>query len=342
MPELRRDPVTGRWVVFSPERMRRPVEVIIMRPEATGADANPFLPGNEKHTPAEVYAVRAAGTLPNTPGWKVRVVPNRFPALRVEGDLGREGVGFFDRMNGIGAHEVVIETPHPEEDLELQSLHDLVEVLKAWRSRLADLSRDSRFRYIQIFKNVGAMAGASLPHPHSQIVALPVTPPLIREELAAAQRHYLQKERNLFEDILLYEIKARERMVYENAGFGAFCPFASRFSFETCLMPKKQQASFSMCDDHDLVLLADALRRVLLACRHGLREPSYNLVLHTAPVRRAVPGYWQTIDADFRWHLEILPRLTGVAGFEMATGCFINTMLPEDAAAVLRKVEFER
>jgi len=325
-------------VAFSPERMRRPIHCVVPELEKPDPSSDPFLEGNEAHTPPEVLAYRPAGGTANGPGWKVRVVPNRFPALRVEGDLNKEGVGFYDRMNGIGAHEVIIETPDATAALEDLALADVVLVLKALRSRMQDLAKDSRFKYLLFFKNSGSMAGASLPHAHSQLIALPVTPILLKDKLAAAERHFLQKERNLFEDILRYELKSRERVVSENAGYVTWCPFASRFPFETCLMPKRQAADFPQSSDHDLVLLADALRRILLAYQKGLARPAFNIVLHTAPLRVPRKDYWKTIDADFRWHMEIMPRLTGLAGFELGTGFYMNSILPEDAAEFLRKV----
>ena len=339
MPEIRKDPVVGRWVVFSPERLHRPMEFSISQPSADDPSGDPFLEGNESFTPPEVFAVRENGGGPNTPGWTVRVVPNRFPALRVEGSLEKEAVGFYDRMNGIGAHEVVIETPLPDKELEELDLAAVVHVLKAWRARMLDLMKAGRFRYLMVFKNVGALAGASQKHAHSQIIALPVTPIVLKEKLVAARDYFMAKDRNLFEDILRNEIKAKERMVYENAGYGVFCPFASRFSFETCVMPRQQQADFHKTSDHDLVLLADALKRVLGAYRKGLDQADYNMVLHTAPLRWPRAGHWQTLDFDFRWHIEILPRLTGVAGFEFGTGFYINPMLPEAAAQFLRGVK---
>jgi UDPglucose--hexose-1-phosphate uridylyltransferase len=339
MPELRKDPVVGRWVVFSEERLQRPLHFSLTEERPFPAEEDPFLEGNEADTPPEVYAHRPEGGAANGPGWTVRVVPNRFPALRVEGELRREAVGFYDMMTGVGAHEVVIETPRPDKELEQQDLAGVAGVLKAVRTRMRDLQRDGRFRYFMVFKNVGALAGASLPHAHTQIIALPVTPIVAKEKLAAAREYYVHKERNLFEDILRHEAKSGERMVLENQGFGVFCPFASRFPFEVSIYPKRQRADFHAVDDHELHQLADVLKRVLGAYRTGLSRPSYNLLLHTAPVRYARPGHWQTIDADYRWHLEILPRLTGVAGFEFGTGFYINPVLPEKAAEFLRGVK---
>jgi UDPglucose--hexose-1-phosphate uridylyltransferase len=338
MPEIRKDGIVDRWVVFSPERLRRPLQYNL-HPLEESHEPDPFVEGNESYTPPEVFSIRNPGSAPNGPGWKVRVVPNSFPALRVEGELRKEAVGLYDKMSGVGAHEVVIETPDAGMELEQQPLENIVNVLKAYRSRLADLAKDVRFRYLFAFKNVGALAGASMRHAHSQIIALPVIPINIREKLDAAKLYYEQKDRNLFEDILKAEIKSGERLVFQNAGYGAFCPFASRFMFEVTVMPRQQRAGFSACTDHELVLLADILQKVLRAYRVGLERPSYNLILHTAPVRCRAGEGWETMEQDFRWHIEIFPRLSGVAGFEFGTGFYINPMFPEDSAKFLREVK---
>lgn len=337
MPELRKDPIIGRWIVFSPDRLHRPMNYLFnaQLPDCDPA-SDPFAEGHEAYTPPEVFAIREPHTKPNTPGWKVRVVPNRFPALRIEGDLNKEAVGFYDQMNGIGAHEVVIETPKSGVMLADLDLASITNVLKAYRARMLDLAHDSRFRYIFVFKNVGALAGASLQHAHSQIIALPVTPIVVKEKLQSAAQYFKAKDRSIFEDILRNELKAKERIVFENAGFGVFCPFASRVAFEMCLMPKQQKADFTAAGDHELFLLAEALKTVLQALNRSLNHPHYNIILHTAPLRRKRPGYWETLDFDFRWHLEILPRMAGIAGFELGTGFYINPVLPEDAAAFLR------
>ncbi|MEO0454662.1 MAG: galactose-1-phosphate uridylyltransferase [Verrucomicrobiota bacterium] len=336
MPEIRKDPFSNRWVVFSPERLRRPLHFEAESEIVFNEEDNPFIEGHESYTPPEVYASRN-GSAPNSPGWKVRVVPNRFPALRIEGELKKEAVGFYDMMTGVGAHEVVIETPEPGLELEDLDSEGIAEVLKAYRARFLDLKQDSRFYYLMVFKNVGAFAGASIPHAHSQIVALPFIPIAVKEQLDTARKYYAEKERCLFHDILNAEMKFQKRMVYENQRFGVYCPYASRFAFETCIMPKAQQADFYRLEDHDLLQLADVLKLVLSKYRSALKKPSYNLVLTTAPFRREHSGYWETIDQDFRWHLTIMPRLTGLAGFEMGTGCYINSVYPAHAAETLRE-----
>ena len=189
MPELRKDPITGRWVVVSTERQKRPNDFVLHRQTVIGREHCPFCPGHEALTPPEVLAYRQNGSPPNAPGWDLRVVPNKFPALRVEGTLDRQGEGMFDRMSGIGAHEVVIETTDHDKTFATMSEAEIAQVLWAFRDRVHDLKNDIRFRYILLFKNQGAGAGATLEHGHSQLMALPIVPNFVREELDGAKRH---------------------------------------------------------------------------------------------------------------------------------------------------------
>src|SRR5918999_4952970 len=212
MADLRKDPVTGRWVIISTERQKRPsdfqIETVTIKPD----ELCPFCEGHEDKTPPEILAYRN-GSSGNTRGWDVRVVPNKFPALRVEGELNREGEGLFDRMNGIGAHEVIIETPHHGKTLSTMSEPEIEKVFWAWRDRVLDLKRDIRLRHIVIFKNHGAAAGASLEHAHSQLIALPIVPDFVREELEGARRHYAAKERCVFCDIVHQELRDGRRVI---------------------------------------------------------------------------------------------------------------------------------
>ncbi len=191
MPELRKDPITSRWVIIATERGKRPVDFAPTAPDPEGQGC-PFCPGQESRTPPEIYAFRESNSAPNGPGWGVRVVPNKFPALRIEGELGKEGSGVFDKMNGIGAHEVIIESPDHHATLEQQPIEHIAKVLEIYKLRMQDLMRDMRFRYILIFKNHGRSAGASLPHPHSQLIATPVTPKRVKEELTGEELLRLQ------------------------------------------------------------------------------------------------------------------------------------------------------
>ena len=338
MPELRKDPIMGRWVIIATERSKRPNDYNVPAIEPIDPAKNPFAEGNEHLTPPEIFAFRDPRSKPNSPGWQVRVVPNKFPALRIEGDLEKEGQGMYDKMNGVGAHEVIIETPNPNLQLEEQPVEGVARVLEAYKVRMQDLLRDSRLRYILIFKNFGRQAGASLAHPHSQLIATPITPKHVKEKLGVAMQYYAFKDRCIFEDVLRQEIKEGTRLVYENAGFVAFCPFAARFPFEMTILPRRQSASFSDIHPDELHLLADVLKVALQKLSKALNQPQYNFIIHSAPARYVHHGYWTTIDQDFRWHIEILPRLTLIAGFETGTGFYINPTPPEDAAKYLREI----
>ena len=190
-------------------------------------------------TPPEVLAYRHNGGPPNTPGWELRVVPNKFPALQVEGTLDREGEGLFDRMNGIGAHEVIIETPDHDKTLSTMTEPEIERVLWAYRERVLDLKRDIRFRYILVFKNHGAPAGATLEHSHSQLIALPIVPDYVKDEIEGARQHFTSKERCVFCDIVRQETAAGRRVIHENAEIVALAPYAPRFPFETWLLPQE-------------------------------------------------------------------------------------------------------
>jgi UDPglucose--hexose-1-phosphate uridylyltransferase len=331
MPELRKDPVTGRWVIISTDRQKRPNDFSLARAAILGREHCPFCPGHEAMTPREVLSYRQNGGAPNTPGWDVRVVPNKFPALQVEGMLDREGQGMFDRMNGIGAHEVIIETPDHDRSLGVMSEPEIERVLWAFRERMLDLKQDHRLRYILVFKNHGAEAGATLEHPHSQLIALPIVPDFVREEIEGARRHFTVKERCVFCDIIHQDLADGRRVIQENADIIALAPYAPRFAFETWLLPKRHGARFEEAERHEYESLARLLKAVVQRLDRALEAPPYNLIVHTSPFSEVVPD-------EYHWHVEIMPKLTRVAGFEWGTGFYINPTSPEEAAKVLRAV----
>jgi UDPglucose--hexose-1-phosphate uridylyltransferase len=333
-PEFRRDPLHNVWVVFAPERQRRPQDFAPSVLQSGTLD--PFAEGNERLTPPEVFAIRKDKTKPNEPGWRVRVVPNRYPAMRVEGQLEASPVGLYDRLTGIGAHEVIIETPDPGLTLENLTLPGITDVLTSYRERIIDLDKDLRFQHIYIFKNSGPSAGASLAHAHSQLVALPLVPPLVEGKLIRARDHYLAKQRSLFSDILHTERADGERLVAENDGYHLFCPFASRFPFEMAIFPKRHHPDFTSCNPSELRDLAEVLKFALQRLNTVLEMPGYNLLLHTAPLRRPGTERFASARHDYSWHIEIVPRFHALAGFEIGLGAYINTVFPEDAAQFLR------
>ncbi|MBU0574393.1 MAG: galactose-1-phosphate uridylyltransferase [Candidatus Margulisiibacteriota bacterium] len=340
MSELRKCPITDRWVIISPTRGRRPSDFEAVSAEKTDNAKCPFCEGNESKTPAEIIAWRKPNTLPNTPGWQVRIIPNKFPALGIEGEVNRRGIGIFDMMSGVGAHEVIIETPRHNESLADMTEADIDKVLWAYKHRIQDLQKDSRFRYILVFKNYGKAAGASLEHPHSQLIATPITPRYVKLELSNSRAYFQEKERCIFCDLMRQELSSGERIVYENELFVAFAPFASRFPFETWILPRRHHSDFQGTPDDERMQLAGCLKDVLTRLKVTLNDPPYNYVVHTAPnsiTRPGKPDYWGTIEYDYHWHIEIIPRLTKMAGFEWGSGLYINPTSPEEAAKYLRE-----
>ncbi len=331
MPELRKDPIHGRWVIISTERSRRPSDFVPEERRPIGGFC-PLCEGNEDRTPPEIIAFRDNGTLPNTPGWTLRVVPNKFPALRIEGELDREGEGIYDKMNGIGAHEVVIETPRHEETLITLPLKDVKNVLLAYRERIIDLRRDQRLRYVLVFKNHGVAAGASLEHSHSQIIALPIIPKRVSEEIEGTKTYFNYKDRCVFCDIIRQELQQKRRIITENKSFVSIAPFASRFPFETWILPKTHHPSFEHAEPSQYEQAAQILSDTLQRMNRVLADPPYNYVIHTSS--------FPEVDAEhYHWHFEIMPKLTKVAGFEWGTGFYINPTPPEEAAEYMREAK---
>jgi UDPglucose--hexose-1-phosphate uridylyltransferase len=326
------------WVIIATERGRRPRD-FQCEPEEGEMMSCPFCYGNEDKTPAEIFAIRPSGA-PNSPNWKVRVIPNKYPALRIEGELKSRGHGLYDVMNGIGAHEVIIETPDHNRGLADLTVAEIADVLKSYRARYLDLRRDIRFRYMVLFKNHGRQAGASLAHSHSQLIAVPLTPPVAATELKVCRDYYAAKERCIFCDLVDFELNEGSRVVKEFSNFALLTPYASCFPFELRLYPKRHAHDFAMIPDAQLVELAQAMKDMLHRIKVVLRDPPYNFILHTAPPRQqrlGKPDYWGSVEYDYHWHIELVPRLTQIAGFEWGTGFYINPTSPEDAAQFLRE-----
>jgi UDPglucose--hexose-1-phosphate uridylyltransferase len=336
MPTLRKDPVTDRWVIISPQRAKKPVDIGQVRARIEPGEGQPkfcpFCPGNESATPPEVLSYRRTGSKPNEEGWTLRVTPNKFPALRIEGNLDRAGEGVYDKMNGIGAHEVIIETPDHYGRLTLMDLERFEDVIWAFRDRMIDLKKDKRFKYILIFKNQGSEAGASLEHTHSQLIALPIVPQMVNEELEGAKRYFRYKERCIFCDIVRQELSDGSRIVSVNDDFVALEPFAPRFPFETWILPRQHDSHFEDIKKRETENLARIFQDTLKRIMKALNWTAYNFMLHSSPFDDMVREY-------YHWHFEIIPKSTKVAGFEWGSGFFINHTAPEDAAAYLRDVD---
>jgi UDPglucose--hexose-1-phosphate uridylyltransferase len=332
VPELRRDPVTGRWVIIAAERAKRPQDYPpIENTHVTdeGRKACPFCYGREAKTPPEVLSYRTDGSAPNTPGWNTRVVPNKFPALGIEGDLDRQGEGVYDRMNGIGAHEVIVETPDHDATLGTMPIEQIELTIRAFIDRIVDLEKDPRFKYIQVFKNFGEAAGASLEHPHCQLIATPVVPKRVAEELEGALTYFKYKERCVFCDIIRQESREAKRLVYADDLFVTFVPYAPRFPFEATIIPRRHMSAFKNMAPEEIRAVAVHLNLLAAKVDSILQTPPYNLLLHTAPSGQDYLDH-------YHWHMEFIPKLSKVAGFEWGTGLYINPTIPEHAAEHLR------
>jgi UDPglucose--hexose-1-phosphate uridylyltransferase len=323
-PQFRRDPLLDRWVLIAPERAAKPTEC-----EAPALLAHhevcPFCEGQEYETPHEVFAIRTRGTLPDTPGWRVRVIPNRYPAARRDAPQLNADDPLFPTRPGYGIHEVIVECPQHEIALAALSDGNVRDVFGVYRDRLAALRYQPGLEYVQVFKNHGAAAGASVEHTHSQILGLPRVPRDVRDEWDGAADYHRRHGRCPFCELLAQELASGERLVRVTEQCVAFTAFAGRFPYETWVVPRRHGSHFDQLTAAELTDLAAVMRSVL----RRLGPVSHNFVLHTAPLP-------EPESAHYHWHWEILPRLTGIAGYELATGYFINPLPPEDAARRLR------
>ena len=324
MPQLRKDPVTGRWVIISADRARRVSDFTRTGELPKSQGVCPFCRGHEALTPPEILTYRENGS----GAWNTRVIPNKFPALRVEGVLERAGEGLYDQMSGIGAHEVIIETPEHKSSLAELPEKRVEDLFWAFRDRILDLKRDTRLRYILLFKNHGEAAGASLEHTHSQLIALPVVPIQVQEELEGSRRYFAFKERCVFCDMVRQE-SGGARVILETEEIVVISPYAARFPFETWVLPRTHNSHFETAHPSLIQSLAWAVRSTIRKMEKVLEYPAYNFLIHTAPTQEGPIEH-------YHWHLEIIPRLTRVAGFEWWAGFYINPTPPEESAQFLR------
>jgi len=333
MPQLRQDPTTKEWVIIAAERSKRPhdfkkTKTLTERPPYK--EDCPFCQGNERLTPHESLAYRRGGPA-DSKGWWVRVIPNKFPALSPEGSWDiKEEKGFFRMMDGMGIHEVVIESPIHNQLLPLMEDKQVEEVLLAYRERYLALREDPRIKLIIVFKNHGEAAGTSLDHTHSQLVGTAVVPSNIRKKLEEAARYYDDHGRCVYCDTIKEELKLGKRIVMDTERFVVLQPFASRSPFETWIVPKEHQASFGLISMEDSKTFAKVLKTTLFKLYSKLNNPDYNYVIHTAPIKDEQEDY-------YHWHLQIIPRLTTPAGFELGSGIYISVSLPEETAQFLRE-----
>jgi UDPglucose--hexose-1-phosphate uridylyltransferase len=338
MSELRKDIVNGRWVILASERSKRPDD---FRPAGMEKKEEvpafcPFCEGNEAKTPPEVTSLRKPGSRPDGPGWRVRTVPNKFPALNRGLPPKRHAEGIFHWMDGVGVHEVVIENPVHLRELPDLPLPHLLDVLITYRERVKSIEKEYQYKYVHVFKNKGREAGASLSHPHSQIVATPIIPKQVNEELYSCERLHRQFGECIFCRIIREEIRIGQRLVLRNDDFCVAAPFAPRFPFELRIYPLRHSPWFSLSTRKELQSLALTVKTVLGRLRDILADPPYNFYIHQAPNPNLQHEAWANLKESYHWHLEIIPVLTRVAGFEWGTGFYINPVPPETAAGFLK------
>ncbi len=338
MAELRKDPVTERWVIIATERGKRPFDFVSEDFNEGDASNCPFCYGNENKTPSEILAIRPKGTSPNSTGWTVRDIPNKYPALNKKEPLTQGDNGFYSQMTGFGIHEVVVESPDHFKKFQDLSNEEIQDVLKVFQARIKSLYEDERNQYVLIFKNEGPQAGASLSHTHSQIIATPIIPKRVLEELDGVEVYRKNKQGCLFCDMIEEEKKVAKRIIYENEYYISFCPYASRFPFEICFLPKYHQKDFYESSEH-LEEMTEALRITLSKLSSALKRPQYNFIIHTSPNSNNPDGSKDRDVKDYHWHFEIMPRLTKVAGFEWGSGFYINPTPPEEAAEYMREAK---
>lgn len=328
MSEIRKNLVKNKWVAVAAHRALKPNDFPIAKKaiEASGAAGFcPFCEGNEAFTTSEITAYRE-NTEANTSGWLVRDIPNKFSAFELDGVLEEKQNGIYSCYNGLGHHEVIIENPAHGVEFHELSQERLEIVLKIFRERYQDLSKDERIKYIQIYKNRGMFAGASLEHSHSQIVALPFAP----GENDGLTAYYREHSKCLICDMIGQESDNGERLVISSDYYVLLCPYAPRFPYETWIIPKRHSEHFGEINNDELKDLASILKKFTNVIIDSLGNPSYNLVINTSPVNLDHEG-------GYHWFVELTPRLLVNAGVEIATGLYINPVAPELAAAMLRE-----
>jgi UDPglucose--hexose-1-phosphate uridylyltransferase len=329
MPELRQNVITRDWVIIATERARRPDQFarkkVNQSPLPTYESDCPFCLGNERLTKPETFR------LSGPQGWTVRVVPNKFAALSLEGERVRKIRGIYRSMSAVGMHEVIIE--HPRHDLMMttMSVEEVARVLSVYLERYKEAKKDPRFEAIIVFKNYGEAAGTSLQHPHSQLAATPVVPSQIRMRIDEAIRYFDDTGECVFCRTLMDELEAGERVVFESTHFVAFVPYAALSPFHTWIFPRRHSSSFGEITIEEVNDLALNLKTTLTKLHHGLNDPDFNYTIRSIPTRDEHTEY-------FHWYLSIVPRISRTAGFELGSGMFINTALPEESAKYLREL----
>ncbi|MDH4183727.1 MAG: galactose-1-phosphate uridylyltransferase [Nitrospinota bacterium] len=329
MRELRRDPVVNRWVIISSERAGRPMDAFHVAPENPEAYC-PFCEGVESATPPELFALRPQGMAPNGPGWSLRVVPNKFPALGDPGAHMPSTDGLYEKMDGVGRHEVIIETPGHGQALADMPLARAIDIFHTLQGRLLAMREDPALACAQYFKNHGRESGASLSHSHSQLIAMPVVSRTLGEELSGAAAWRIRNGECVYCHILRHEKNGGGRLIAIEGNMAVLSPFASRFPYEAMIMPVEHSCRFEDSTPELIGAFTALLLKTLSTLNALFDNPPYNLVLHSAPFSN---GH----EESYHWHMEVIPVMARAAGFEWGSGFHINSIPPEKAATRMRE-----
>ncbi|HWP95953.1 MAG TPA: galactose-1-phosphate uridylyltransferase [Syntrophomonadaceae bacterium] len=327
MPELRKDPVRNSWVIIATDQALKTTDFPINKNGVLveGSQALcPFCPGNEAFTTPEISAYRRPGTEPNRSGWRVRTIPNKFSPFKLQGEFHLNHQGINTSNNGLGQHEVVIETPEHFLDFHQLSVEQITLVYRMLRERYRDLATDPRIKFIQIYKNRGIFAGASQTHSHSQVLALPMVP----DQFRGIGEYYQETGKCLICSILEQELSEQHRIIYESPSFILLCPYAARFSWETWIVPRGHQEHFGDMNDQQIDELAAIMKDFMSVLLTNLNDPSYNIIINSAPINGPE-------SRGYHWFMEINPRLMVQNGLETSCNFYINPVSPELAATIL-------
>lgn len=331
MSEFRQKPSSKEWVIIATERAKRPDDFVKEQKkeseELPEYDPEcPFCPGNEDQTPPEIYRETMKGD------WTLRVVPNKFAALKDDFPPERKIDGTFLKAHGFGIAEVVIETPVHNKTIATMETFEVERIIRTYRKRYLEIIKKEDVNFITIFRNYGPLAGTSLEHPHSQIIATPIIPPHIRDSVDKVMRSFDTYGKCIYCDTIEEELKRGERVILETDFFAVLSPFAARSPFETRIRPKEHKASFGDISDREILDLAEVLHQTMKKIYVGLNNPNYNYIIRSAPYGDEDARY-------LHWYIVIIPKLSTPAGFEISTGIYINTSSPEECAEYLRNIE---
>jgi UDPglucose--hexose-1-phosphate uridylyltransferase len=329
MPELRLNLITREWVIVLTERAKRPDDFKLKRDKRAMPEfleTCPFCPGNEYKTTNEIMRI------PDDGSWLVRVIPNKFPVLASEGERIRTSQGLKQLITGVGTHEIIIEYPSHNMPTALLSGEDIANVLRTYKRRFLEVYRNPFIKHVMIFKNQGEGSGTSILHPHSQLIGTPIIPFQVRDRIYEARRFFDSSGECLMCATIRDELADGRRVILNTEHFVAFIPFAALSPFHTWIFPKRHSATFSDISDEEIVDLSINLKTILSKLYYGLENPDFNYVLRSENIKEAGSEY-------FHWYLSIVPRLAQASGFELGSGMYTNTAIPEEVAEFLRKVK---